>query len=432
MRSLTRLLLGLSTTWWWHRRSVARTRHAQCEMLRPKRPAPWQLIDYLVGLVIGLIGCAAAAPPAVWSKMSNHWLGAYDPPGNAWLAWAWGRQWSRTGPSTHIMSGLYPTGVDLRLIDSHCPHGVAAALSRPFGPYLGYNIALLTGVLISGCCGYLCCRCIVSERWPAAMAGLAWMMAPTVLGPVRVHLSFTWSAAIPLCVIVAVKSIQRVRIPAWIVASTFVFAFWCSAYTALFGAGAATVLLLASAIAGHPITRSAIRSFAFGVALAVITISPLLLSRLTYSAAEPPGGGASEPLRLQDSTALSIGLLEAALPADHQLASLPGGSVWSDGWSQTVKPSSVGWAVGLLAVAAGIGLARRNHTPPDVAFGRFVFAPLTAMCWILALGPTPHLLGRPISTAPDGQSILWLPWTIVNKGPLLSALRAPYRVGPLP
>jgi hypothetical protein len=299
----------------------------------------------------------------------------------------------------------------------YAPHGVnlawtasAPGLALAFspltvlvGPDVSYNVAALLAPALSAWTAFLLVRYLTRSTWAAVVGGYLFGFSSYLIGHLYAsHLNLTGVFLVPL-VALAIVRYARAELDdrglAWRLGVLLGVQFWISTEVALTLTLALAAGLLLAILLVRDVRRRLVRSLAAiaaGYVLAAVVAAPLVAYVLsgygTYSnPVDDAGYFSTDLLNLVVPTFLTE-FGGAALEAVEQ--HFPG---------MTHERGSYLGLPTLVIVAAFAVRARRSAT------ARFLLSAL-ALAAVLALGPTLHI---------DGHALVSAPWAVVSDDPLL-------------
>jgi hypothetical protein len=338
-----------------------------------------------------------------------------------WLTWKLG-QLVASGDifSLRVPDVIVPYGSELLLMDGLLPSLVGGVWNLVAGPFLAFNLTLLTGTLLNMWAGRRLGRLFSDSRAVWIVTALAFATAPAIVLRMFVHLPMYFAFAVPLLLEQGVRIVRDgSRLEPIRIALLLFCAFLCSIYFLLFGGLAFALFVLVGAPGRDVLMRRAGRLLVSG-AVAFVLMLPFSITRVVRDREEAAAGG--RPVLIRDSFRASADALSIiAQPAPTTL-DLPG----SDRLRRDFRKQAVHEATifpGFLALLGGVGAVALL----PIALKRQILVTALTL-WLLALGTSLKADGELLFTWPDEEPIPFLPYTLFFHVPGLGSLRASNRV----
>jgi len=337
-----------------------------------------------------------------------------DAPQNIWNFW-WAARAASTGQSPLFTDVLYhPEGLQLALQTLNL---LAVQLALPvtfaFGPIAAYNLTAIVAVALTGYAGFLLARAFAPGLAGPLLAGALLTASPFHIAKLDSgQLNFVtmqWLVLSMLAVVMLSRSARWWWPPLTALAfAAVLFTDWYWALVAaLFGAGWAGLSLI-----GAPRPRALLARYAAAGALSVLLALPLAASLGAGMASASRAPNEMWAVYTRGYSADALGLFFPA--ARHPLWAAP-----AERFLVSVAPLSItegsytaaGWTLLALAIP-GVTWYGRQHW-------RLLVVALLA--WLLAVGPTLHVLGF--------DTGLPMPYRLFQALPLLGTARRPNLFG---
>jgi predicted secreted protein len=349
-------------------------------------------------------------------RLSSAFAGWKDSQYYVWLMWRVGQMLRDGVFSTHISGVVWPYGIDIRLLDGQGPTLIGGLWNVVAGPYLAYNLGLMTGTLLNLWAGRRLGRLFSERRAVWVLTAIAFATAPSIAARLEVHFTLYYAFPTALLVEEAIRVARgdRPLRPLRLGILLFV-AYLCGIYQMIFGAIAFALIVLFSVSALSALPRLLLKAAA-GAGVALLLMSPFLAARLEADRQNRATGHGTVLLGntlVAEADALSI----VAQPSSSTF-DLPGAARLRRTFRQNVHESTI--FPGFLAIAslAGLLLLRtRLRWPALVA---------TLGTWLLALGSSLKIDGVFSVTGTSG-AVAWLPYAALMRSPGLGSLRSPNR-----
>ena len=352
--------------------------------------------------------------------MTSAFIGWRDSNYYMWLSWRTGELLSSGDVfSLQIPDVVHPYGVDVLLLDGHLPTLIGGLWNLVAGPFLAFNLAMVTATLLNIWAGRRLGKLFSRSRVVWATVGVAFALAPAIALRMPVH--FTMYFAFPAALLLenAVQVVRGDRPLRPILVGILLFvAYLCSIYQLVFGAIAYVLVVIVGLGWSRDVAR-ALGRFAVSGVIALLFMLPFLIPRLDYESSERAGGG--EPVLLKDSFRASADGLSLFAQPSYATFDLPGSARLRDNFrDDNIHESTIfpGWI--LLAGVAGLMVLRTPLRRPI----------LTAFftMWLLTMGTSLKLDGEFLFTTRSDSPVPWLPYTALLNFPGLGSLRAANRV----
>jgi hypothetical protein len=269
-----------------------------------------------------------------------------------------------------------------------------------FGSVAAVNTLLLLASVLACWATYLVCSRLTHAFWPSVAGGYLFGYSQYMAGQLHGHVNLVLIFPVPLVVYLVIRLIEGslgwLAFVAWTtlcLTSLFLFSTEVFATTALFGAVAFVIAVIAS---GRDRAR-VIRAGALTAASYLITfglISPYLVS----AARNPPADS------IRDASKASVDLLSFVVPRPLVLLSPPFTEVWSARFLAHPIEDAGYVSIALIAVLIGFAVTERHRR------GTWALLAFIAFVSLAALGPVLHVMGEPS---------VWLPWSLVRNAPLI-------------
>jgi hypothetical protein len=355
---------------------------------------------------------------------ADRFAGILDAPYQAWLGWRVGELWRQGGVfSLTIPDAVAPMGLDLRLIDGLFPVWVTAVWNLVTGNiFLGYNLALATGVGLNLWAGRRLGQVLSPKRTVWNLTGVVFATAPALSGALNGQITFVYAFTLPLllrrAILLARGEDRRLAAgPIVSLAGLFLLAYLCSAYHLVFGALMFGLVLMSWPHSAIRRRDTAVQVGAV-VVLAALLLAPFLLTRMRYEADERSAGSPAV-LRGDESVVFGADAVGVLTPPDSRWITVPVPRAdLSNELDAPLRPVFAGYLA--LAAVAILAFLRVPARRPLLA--------TAAVLWLLSLGSALRIAGHEMLTGPDGAPAQWLPYRLLFLVPGLAGLRVPTRV----
>jgi len=394
-------------------RSEARELERREERRRSALSDSWWVIP--VELLIYATTAAAVLWPAVLHPMNTYAGTSLDPPYYVWLGWRLG-DLMRHGAAfpTTIPDALHPVGANVLLLDGVGTAYISGWWNLVAGPFLAYNLTLLTAIALNLWCGRMLGQACSARRDVWVVSALAFATAPVLAGRYSVVLSLAFAFPLALLARDAILIARRRRpVNPLLLAALLVVAYLCSVYFLVFGALVWAIIVGATRI-DRESWRSVLGRSALGAALAVLVLAPFVVARAQYASDEHR----SEPNYVAEARTFSADGLAFVTPPDVLRVDVPFPDIDTGNPLLRWTPVFPGWI--LFAAIGGLLVVR----------GRLRIALVGALLFttVLAWGPSLRFDGKYVAKL-DGVPLDWLPYRALLAVPLLGGMRVPERAG---
>jgi hypothetical protein len=352
---------------------------------------------------------------------TSTFLGWKDANYYMWLSWRIGRLIASGDFFTlRIPDVVIPYGSSILLTDGLLPSVMGALWNLVAGPFLAYNLTILTLTLLNMWAGGRVGRLFSDHRGVWAVTGIAFAMAPAIVMRMFVHLPMYAAFPVALLLEQAVRIARDGhRLNPIAIGGLLLLAFLCSVYFFIFGGIAFVVFVL---VASGNLKQFLRRSAAIGLAGLVVfmLMLPFTIPRLARDRDEKAAGG--HPMLIGNSHRASADVLSVIAQPSPSAIDLPGSARLRETFRVSAPHESTIFP-GFLALIGGIGAALLLPIPVKRSI---LLTPLTL--WLLALGTSLKFDGKFLLTGSGGRPEPWLPYTLLFHVPGLGSLRGPNRV----
>jgi hypothetical protein len=340
-----------------------------------------------------------------------------------WLGWRIGRLIAHGHViPVHIRDVIWPSGLDLRLLDGALPSYVSGLFNVLFRPILSYNLTFVTGAILNLISARALARTLSSRRVVHVVVAVAFVTAPPIaLNVQQGLLPLFWAFTIPLLVADAIevargeRAVRMVRL-----ALLLVVAYLCSVYFLVFGGLTYGIIVGVAALRRR--SRQIPLAVAGAIAMTCVALVPFIVPRLAFDRTDARGAGtellaesnifSADALSIIAQPTRSTLLVPRPGIVERSLQRLPDPRVALE---QTIFP-------GFLVLAGFVVMLCAADTR------RLSLAAAAGGLWILALGPSLKIGGDFVWTH-GSRAVSWLPYRALLSVPALGALRVPIRAG---
>jgi hypothetical protein len=350
--------------------------------------------------------------------MTSTFAGGGDARYYPWLNWAVGNMLKHGRIGWHVPGVVWPVGSDIRLLDGQLPTLIGGLWNLVAGPFLAYNLGLITATLLNAWAGRRLGRLVSNRRAVWVMTAVAFSTAPAIATRLRAHftLYFAFAAALLIEEGVRVARGDHPVRPIRLAVLLFV-AYLTGIYFLLFGGIAYVLLVGLSTQRLRVLGRNAL-GVAIGAGIAFALTTPFLAERLSLARFDRAHG--HSPFLLQNMlVAEGDGFSFIAQPRKAWLQ-LPGQDTLRKNFRGTKSAETVAFPGYLLLLAiAGLLLLRLPLRWPLLA---------TALAiWLFSLGPSLKINGHYFFTTSSDHPVAFMPYTGLGALPGLGSIRTPNR-----
>jgi hypothetical protein len=358
--------------------------------------------------------------PASWM------VGTGDGEFYLWLGWRLARLVKAGSLPLVIPDSLYPQSYHVAWGDGYGAYLVIAFWNLLVNPYFAVNLTVLTALMLNFASARRLVRIVAPEhRIVWVLGAIAYGTAPQLLLRLYGHYHLLFAFVPPLVLAEAVlfargeRQLRVLRIGVLLAIGFYLSVYWFATSLA-----ALAVFVLVASVRAHAVGGAALR-LAGAVAVMVVLTAPLTIPRLEFqhreSAAAPPAPQNLEEIDNENNSLhFSADTLSVVAQPSASRVTLPAAArLHRNFYPNRVESTIFPGALLLLALALGFFLRSPMRLPLVCA---------AAVLWLLALGPTLFVDGKPFLENTNGTPVRFMPEELLYSLPGTSALRTPNRL----